>query len=95
MTGFATHNEGSPFSVIMLHCHTYCPVAHTLCYLNFYHRLRVAVLAREADVEPEVVAVDDLDVAGLGPAEGVDTPAERHVRVQVHHDARVLAVNVH
>ena len=60
-----------------------------------YHGLRVAVLAAHGEVEAERVAVDDVHVARLGAAEGVDAAAERPVRADVDHDLGVLAVDRH
>ena len=60
-----------------------------------YHCLRVAVLPSHGEVEAERVAVDDVDVARLGPAEGVDAAAEGPVRPHVDHDLGVLAVDRH
>ena len=60
-----------------------------------HRRLGVAVLPAHGQVEPELVAVDDVDVASFGPAEGVDPAAERPVGVHVHHDPGVLTVNSH
>ena len=57
--------------------------------------LRVAILSAHGEVEPELVAVNDVDVARLGPAEGVDPAAERPVRVDVDDDARVLTMDSH
>ena len=47
------------------------------------------------EVEAERVAVDDVDVARLGPAEGVDAAAEGPVSPHVDHDLGVLAVDRH
>ena len=55
--------------------------------------LGVAVLAGHGEVQAEGVAVDDVHVAGLGPAERVDAAGEGLVGAHVHHDARVLAVD--
>lgn len=60
-----------------------------------YRWLGVAVLARHGQVQPEGVAVDHVHVAGLGPAEGVDSATERFVGADIHNDPGVLAVNGH
>jgi hypothetical protein len=60
-----------------------------------YRRLCVTILSTHGEVEPEGVAVDDVHVAGLRPAEGVDAAAERPVGVHVDHDAGVLTVDGH
>ena len=60
-----------------------------------YRWLCVAILTTHGEVEPELVAVDDVNVAGLRAAEGVDPAAERPVGVHVHHDPGVLTVNSH
>lgn len=61
--------------------------------LTTHHRLRVAVLPGHGEVEAEQVAVDDVDVARLGPAQRVDAPVEGLVGAHLHGDARVLAVD--
>ena len=62
-------------------------------YALTHRGLRVTILSAHGEVEPEGVAVDDVDVARLRAAEGVDSAAERTVRVHVHNDAGVLAMD--
>lgn len=60
-----------------------------------YRTLSVAVLPGHGQVEAEPVRVDDLDVAGLGAAQGIDPAVEGAVGSYLHHNPSVLAMHRH
>ena len=57
------------------------------------HTLSVTVLAGHRQIQPEELAVADVDVAGLGATESIDPTVEGFVRLHLHGDPRVLAVD--
>ena len=60
------------------------------------HRtLGVAVLASHRQVEAEPVRINDLHIAGLGAAQGVDAAVEGIVSSHLHHNPGVLAMHRH
>lgn len=60
-----------------------------------YDALGVAVLSRHCQVQPEQVAVDNIDVASLGTTQSVDSAIEWFVGANLDSDTSVFTVNGH
>ena len=58
-----------------------------------YNGLGVAILSTHGEIQTKGVAVDNIDVAGLRSAQGVNPSAERLIGINVHHNSSVFAMN--
>lgn len=52
-------------------------------------------MSAHREIQPEKIAVDNVDVASFGSSEGVNTPVEGFIRAYLNGDTRVFAVNRH
>jgi hypothetical protein len=63
--------------------------------LATYHRLSVAILSIHRQIEPEQIAVDNVDVASFRSTQSINPPIKRLVSPHLHGDLRVLTVDRH
>jgi len=67
---------------------------HHLIYIT-YHALSITILPAHGEIELEIVAVDNVNVAGFRSPKSVNTSIEGFVRMDLNGNASVLAVNRH